>query len=508
MALTKVSYSMINGAPINALDFGAVGDGVTDDTADIQAAINYAQQSGNTIYLPTGKYRTTAPLSISSSLSIVGDMPQSQTSYLPGIGQLGGTWLYFDHTGIGISIANTPNVADDVLIEKIGTYRNQPAPAPGWTPTANDWDLSCYGASDVTLRDVFMLNPTKGIAFTGSVIDTAGRLEVYNFKAQPFEKGIVIDTAYDVCRLDQIHIWPFWKDDTNVHAYTLANLDAIQSTRNDNPQMSNIFTIFARAGLRLSQNANGSTSKLHLVNADFDRGKYGVWVDSSVTVADGQFENITSQGETGVSGTMGIFLQGTNTSFYFGNYSSAYTAHNAVRVDGTGNRITFAAAKANYYDQSGVGFPAFEAATGNWLIFATEPEDYNGGAGGTFSTTGNIVADKWRPFGLTVTSSSGTITSYTASGKFKVVGDTVHVQIVVELTDNGTGAGQLRATLPFGIPINRFVGVGRELATTGNALTATIAPSASYAEITTYNNAYPGGTGSLVNCVFEYDVNV
>ena len=32
MSLTKVSYSMVGGAPPNVLDFGAVGDGITNDT--------------------------------------------------------------------------------------------------------------------------------------------------------------------------------------------------------------------------------------------------------------------------------------------------------------------------------------------------------------------------------------------------------------------------------------------------------------------------------------------
>lgn len=50
MALTKVSYSMITGAAVNVLDYGAVGDGVTDDRAAIQDAVN----AGSAVYFPDG----------------------------------------------------------------------------------------------------------------------------------------------------------------------------------------------------------------------------------------------------------------------------------------------------------------------------------------------------------------------------------------------------------------------------------------------------------------------
>jgi len=48
---------------LNAKDFGATGDGSTDDTAAIQNAINAAiDANGGTIYFPIGSYRITAPL--------------------------------------------------------------------------------------------------------------------------------------------------------------------------------------------------------------------------------------------------------------------------------------------------------------------------------------------------------------------------------------------------------------------------------------------------------------
>ncbi len=73
MSLTKASYSLINGAPINVLDYGAVGDGVTNSTAAIQAAINAAAVNNQLLYFPTGTYLVTDTLTIYSGTTITGD---------------------------------------------------------------------------------------------------------------------------------------------------------------------------------------------------------------------------------------------------------------------------------------------------------------------------------------------------------------------------------------------------------------------------------------------------
>jgi hypothetical protein len=56
---------------ISVKDFGAVGDGVADDTAEIQAALDAG--AGKCVYLPPGTYKTTAALTISANTTVQAD---------------------------------------------------------------------------------------------------------------------------------------------------------------------------------------------------------------------------------------------------------------------------------------------------------------------------------------------------------------------------------------------------------------------------------------------------
>ena len=79
MALTKVTYSMIQGAVFNVLDYGATGDGSTDDWAAIQAAIDAAQPTKGAVYLPapSSKYAISKPLVLDDGQQLIGESRES-----------------------------------------------------------------------------------------------------------------------------------------------------------------------------------------------------------------------------------------------------------------------------------------------------------------------------------------------------------------------------------------------------------------------------------------------
>lgn len=77
MAASAAAQSTTGAAAQHMLsvkDFGAVGDGETDDTAEIQAAIGRIQAlGGGALYFPRGRYKVSRPIRLCRNLTLHGD---------------------------------------------------------------------------------------------------------------------------------------------------------------------------------------------------------------------------------------------------------------------------------------------------------------------------------------------------------------------------------------------------------------------------------------------------
>lgn len=105
----------------------------------------------------------------------------------------------------------------------------------------------------------------------------------------------------------------------------------------------------------------------------------------------------------------------------------------------------------------------------------------------------------WQTYTPTITTGSGTITTLgTVTGRYWETDKMVDFYVNVQITTNGTGATDLRATLPFTNSPASTVAHGRESGVSGVALTGTIAGSATTVVIRKYDNSYPGANSAVI----------
>ena len=114
----------------------------------------------------------------------------------------------------------------------------------------------------------------------------------------------------------------------------------------------------------------------------------------------------------------------------------------------------------------------------------------------------------WTTYTPTVTATTGSFTTVSATGRHTRVGKLAVVQFSVTITTNGTAAGQVVVTAPFGaLASSTYMGVVRESNATGNMGYAAISSGGgSSFYCANYDNSYMGGTGRLISGTISYEV--
>ena len=140
---------------------------------------------------------------------------------------------------------------------------------------------------------------------------------------------------------------------------------------------------------------------------------------------------------------------------------------------------------------AGITFPSSQSASSD----ANTLDDYEEGT--------------WTP---TVTSGSGTITSYTSTGTYTKIGKMVLVAYIFQLTDPGTAGGSANVTnLPFEVAYNSnldYTGSCRETNSTGNWFFGVAQGGTSNSTIwTSTNGAISWGTNYRYSISITYRVS-
>lgn len=343
---------------ISAKDFGVVGDGITDDTVNMQNAINYAVSTGKTLFVPSGKYRMTAQLDFSAGAAIEGDAPNITTAVpTPLVAPpTTGTWFYLDHTGIGFFCRDSASVGQAkrfVNITNIGTYRTvHAAPGPGWTPTVCSEDIRVE--YDVQLYNVVLLNPYVGI-----YVRSAGTLNVQHLMGQPLYTGILCERSSDVQYWNEVQFWTYWSQNSNVITYTVNNAVGFRVTRSDGLYITNSFSIYYNRFL-LAVDASGAGSgfaSFGIVDCYSDGCGGGIEIVSDYYTAYGNITNFTSNSNATifVAGD-GISLSGAVVS-QLEVSGLAITRSNdaAVRAAGAAHTVNVSALRVEDWDRNAVG---------------------------------------------------------------------------------------------------------------------------------------------------------
>ena len=190
--------SKLNGI-VSVLQFGVVGNGVTDDTIAIQAAIDSLGDAGGTIVIPNGmRCVLDSTLIVRSNVGIQGpniyvgnpttNAGPSQYNEIGGAFLLSGTQTITMQGGSSLS---------GLLIYRKGMTFPQTT-VSGWTGTA----ITAAG-DDVSVENCMILGFDK--AFYSNSFQRARLTSLYMDNTN----GIEIASCYDIARVSDCHSWPF-----------------------------------------------------------------------------------------------------------------------------------------------------------------------------------------------------------------------------------------------------------------------------------------------------------
>lgn len=462
MSLTKATYSMIQGAPANVLDFGADPTGVADSASAFQAAVDAASGGGGNggIFVPGGTYRINSIVYL-DNCDLIGDglSPTRINSYATG-----------DCFRLGQRSASSGVVTGGSIQKML---------------------ISLYGISSIGIRVLSCQNAVVRDVYIGGS---------YGFPNT--QTGIIMDGGASSGYFNQFENINVVGPDVGYKLDSSAGGFLTQQFLINCSALTYAFNPTSTGILFVGNNGLDST----IVAGNFESCKIGM------KFATGTWSSVRTQGLT----LLGVrFEANMYADIDWGNGGSLNTRIGYANFGNNSNRVyTFniTNANANYgatYTNNGVTFTVMNTISGGTTLVA-----YTGTSGGSPTASGTLTKTSGTG-DATITFSSSTYVAFDPNLNFDNtrnngthVGKTVNGMQIA--SDPGSNYGYTNLTFgnnsafqttPNGTRRdNIFMGD-----TTGNALTTGSdnigIGSNALKSVTTTNNNVGVGSSALANCV-------
>jgi hypothetical protein len=348
-------------------DFGAVGDGKTDDTASFQRALDAAAAAGGgTVQAGRGNFLFAGQIQVPAAVALEGiwkSVPAHngiRDRGLPKPTDDGTTFLVTGSAGKEDGPPFVTLTHNSTLKGVVIYYPNQkvddlPEPYP--------WTVAMQGKNPAVLQ-VELLNPYNGINTTGSE-----RHLIRDVHGQPLRRGVLVDRIYDIGRIENVHFNPWWSLRPRLRQWQMENGEAFIFGRTDWQYVFNTFCFGYNVGYKFIKTSAGfcngnflgiGADDCHTALVVEDSAPYGL------LISNGEFVSFH-----GPDPTM-IHVTTNNTgAVRFSNCAFWGPCHQIARVAGRGT-VGFSDCTFVQWDSKKEGRHAIQADGGSLLVRGCE----------------------------------------------------------------------------------------------------------------------------------------
>ncbi|MBM3881869.1 MAG: hypothetical protein FJ387_19445 [Verrucomicrobia bacterium] len=256
-------WAVLAGAPssppaasaFNVRDFGARGDGATDDTAAVQKALDAAAQAGGgVVWAPRGNYWFGGTLNVPAAVTLRGvweSVPAHngiRDAGLPKPTDDGTTFLVTAGAG---SEAGAPFITLNHNSTLKGVVLYYPQQKVDEVPDPFPWAIAMRGKNPAVLA-VELLNPYNGIDATRNE-----RHLIRDVQGQPLRRGILVDQIYDIGRIENVHFNPWWSMKPKLFNWQMEHGEAFIFGRTDWQYVFNTFCFGYAVGYKFIRTQAG-----------------------------------------------------------------------------------------------------------------------------------------------------------------------------------------------------------------------------------------------------------